>query len=242
MKRNTVTMLRGFSEVFEQKLVPAFTLAEVLITLGIIGVVAAMTLPSVISSYKQKEAVSRLKKFYSTMQQAIMLSEIDNAEVMYWNKEEEYKGDDSAENQLANAQASYNYFMTYIGPYLKYLSVDKAEEVEEGEEMKNYELRIIMLDGSIVYFHNGNCIDMTIDINGNKNPNKSGYDRFTFLLCKEPYQKSHCGNNKHWCSYIPVKAPTREKAFQMCKTTAAYCSTLLLYDNWEFKDDYPYKL
>ena len=135
MKRNTVTMLRGFSEVFEQKRVPAFTLAEVLITLGIIGVVAAMTLPSVISSYKQKEAISRLKKFYSTMQQAIMLSEIDNAEVMYWNKEGEHKGDDADENKLANAHASYNYFMSYRGPYLKYLSVDKAEEVEEGEEM-----------------------------------------------------------------------------------------------------------
>ena len=37
-----------------------FTLAEVLITLGIIGVVAAMTLPSVIHNYKKKEASSRL--------------------------------------------------------------------------------------------------------------------------------------------------------------------------------------
>lgn len=40
----------------------AFTLAEVLITLGIIGVVAALTLPSLIQSYREKETVAKLKK------------------------------------------------------------------------------------------------------------------------------------------------------------------------------------
>ncbi len=40
----------------------AFTLAEVLITLGIIGVVAAMTLPSLVGNYKKKVTVTRLKK------------------------------------------------------------------------------------------------------------------------------------------------------------------------------------
>ena len=38
----------------------AFTLAEVLITLGIIGVVAAMTIPSLIQSYKEKQTVVTL--------------------------------------------------------------------------------------------------------------------------------------------------------------------------------------
>ena len=38
-----------------------FTLAEVLITIGIIGIVAAMTLPAVIGNYKKQEVVSRLK-------------------------------------------------------------------------------------------------------------------------------------------------------------------------------------
>lgn len=41
----------------------AFTLAEVLITLGIIGIVAAMTLPTIIQKQYQKEASSRLKNF-----------------------------------------------------------------------------------------------------------------------------------------------------------------------------------
>ena len=39
-----------------------FTLAEVLITLGIIGVVAALTLPSLITNYQKKQIVAQLKK------------------------------------------------------------------------------------------------------------------------------------------------------------------------------------
>lgn len=39
----------------------AFTLAEVLITLGIIGVVAAMTLPTLVQRYKEQETVTRVK-------------------------------------------------------------------------------------------------------------------------------------------------------------------------------------
>ena len=40
----------------------AFTLAEVLVTLGIIGVVAAMTMPSLVQNYKNKQTVAQLKK------------------------------------------------------------------------------------------------------------------------------------------------------------------------------------
>ena len=55
-----------------------FTLAEVLITLGIIGVVAALTIPSLMSKYHRMTVETKLKKFYSTMNQAIKLSEEDN--------------------------------------------------------------------------------------------------------------------------------------------------------------------
>lgn len=49
----------------------AFTLAEVLITLGIIGVVAAMTMPTLINSYKKQETVTKLRKIYSVLSQAV---------------------------------------------------------------------------------------------------------------------------------------------------------------------------
>ncbi len=52
----------------------AFTLAEVLITLGIIGVVAALTLPNLIANHKALQAQSRLKKSLSTLSQALGLA------------------------------------------------------------------------------------------------------------------------------------------------------------------------
>ena len=51
----------------------AFTLAEVLITLGIIGIVAAMTLPALINNYKEQEIITRVKKTYTTIAQALEL-------------------------------------------------------------------------------------------------------------------------------------------------------------------------
>lgn len=63
----------------------AFTLAEVLITLGIIGVVAALTLPSLISRYKKQVIATRLEQFASIWQQAIRMAEIENGETTTWD-------------------------------------------------------------------------------------------------------------------------------------------------------------
>lgn len=53
----------------------AFTLAEVLITLGIIGVVAAMTIPTLIANTRGAQYRSRLKKAISTISQAAKMSQ-----------------------------------------------------------------------------------------------------------------------------------------------------------------------
>ena len=62
----------------------AFTLAEVLITLGIIGVVAAMTLPSLIQNYHEKQRVTQLKKAYSVMQNAFLMAQEEYGDVTDW--------------------------------------------------------------------------------------------------------------------------------------------------------------
>lgn len=54
-------------------------MAEVLITLGIIGVVAAMTIPSINAKYKDKELTTRAKKAYSAISQAVQLYQAKNS-------------------------------------------------------------------------------------------------------------------------------------------------------------------
>ena len=62
----------------------AFTLAEVLITLGIIGVVAAMTIPNLIQKNFEQHAISKLKETQSILAQAFKLSQEEYGEVEGW--------------------------------------------------------------------------------------------------------------------------------------------------------------
>ena len=67
----------------------AFTLAEVLITLGIIGIVAAMTLPTLIGKYKEKVRMEQFKVAYSLLQQMVLKVQADWGycpECYYWLK------------------------------------------------------------------------------------------------------------------------------------------------------------
>ena len=63
----------------------AFTLAEVLITLMIIGIVAALTIPSVISNYQQQEFKTGLKKAVSVLNEAIQTNIAQEGETPYDN-------------------------------------------------------------------------------------------------------------------------------------------------------------
>lgn len=56
-----------------KKFFRAFTLAEVLITLGVIGVVAALAVPNLIQNSQEAQWVAGLQKFNSNLQQAIQL-------------------------------------------------------------------------------------------------------------------------------------------------------------------------
>lgn len=54
-----------------------FTLAEVLITLAIIGVVAALTIPTLMANYQKTQYVAQLKQVYSQLSQNIKLLMVD---------------------------------------------------------------------------------------------------------------------------------------------------------------------
>ncbi|MBQ8458562.1 type II secretion system protein, partial [bacterium] len=53
----------------------AFTLAEVLITLGVIGVVAAMTIPTLMTNIRAAQYRNKFKKTVSTLSQAVRMAQ-----------------------------------------------------------------------------------------------------------------------------------------------------------------------
>ena len=67
----TDTVFLRFTSHFSLNCKVAFTLAEVLITLGIIGIVASMTLPTIINNYRVKVLEHQFRKADSIIQQAI---------------------------------------------------------------------------------------------------------------------------------------------------------------------------
>lgn len=75
----------------------AFTLAEVLITLGIIGVVAALTMPALITKYDEMVMVNKLKRTYSELANAI---ELRKAELGTDSYADQFNPDLSAAEQL----------------------------------------------------------------------------------------------------------------------------------------------
>ena len=240
---------QGFTSSFKNsvRLNSGFTLAEVLITLGIIGVVAAMTMPSVIQNYKKKEASSRLKKFVSTMEQAVLFAEKDNGtRAFQWMDIDDY-ADDISENPQLEHDLNFAYWNQYFAPYVKSIKVENGVYVESPDENnKGKNTKIYFADGSTLSLRLGHCLDLYFDINGDKLPNQSGRDIFRFFIAtnksykKEPVSEIY--RNKSFAAvYMPL-FDTREKALQYCKDMAFYCTGLLQYDNWEFKDDYPYKL
>lgn len=71
-----------------------FTLAEVLITLGIIGIVAAMTIPTLMTKFAKSRTETQLKTFYSKINQTVKMSIAENGDPEGWitsNKEYTYE-------------------------------------------------------------------------------------------------------------------------------------------------------
>ena len=210
-----------------------FTLAELLIALAIVGAIAVMSVPTLVSSYRQHVASVRLKKFYLNMKTAIQMSEIKNGRAVNWSKEATVYDDKGKQNNEENNRIGDTFFDTYLAPYLRY----KYKKYEKGNTAYYFN------DGSSFYLWNGACLDIIYDTNGAVDrPNQEGKDRFRFLICLDDNQRKgwHGNSNAVFSTYGPGKAESRAKALSLCKQKPAYCSTLLLYDGWVFKKDYPY--
>lgn len=170
-----------------------FTLAEVLITLGIIGVVAAMTIPNLINNYKAHRLRSQFLKSYSTVQQVLKQMEVDDVSLdisTYKENASFYKAFmkylqapfDCGYAEFIKNSPCYHYIPYGTDNAKPYVSLDGNSTVngnwfDDGQ--------IALQDGTLLLFENpksfANNIWITVDLNGyNNKPNKWGYDLFTF--------------------------------------------------------------
>lgn len=97
----------------------AFTLAEVLITLGIIGVVAAMTLPTLVQKHQEKVTIAKLKKSYSTMQQAYLMAIREKGPIETWGIAISNDNRDSNEGQDLTLYNDKENLLYHLKDYLK---------------------------------------------------------------------------------------------------------------------------
>ena len=238
----------------------AFTLAEVLITLGIIGVVAALTMPNLIANHKKLETSARLKQAYSIVGQALVRAQADYGDISTWGYGGIYG---SASESLSPNDVIPNFVNTYFKPYVKvvddygftspskigyegpFFPISKGKQPSASKasyllSLENGTLLIINIgDACVKKDEEGTCtqrewrnIDFTVDVNGFKRPNTSGKDVFIMALdlTRNSFTMHNYGDG------------TREKYLRNCKTDidSQICGYLIMMDGWEIKDDYPW--
>ena len=217
-----------------------FTLAEVLITLGIIGIVAALTLPTVMSNYKKKVVVTKMKKFYSTMNQAVKLSTVENGDTDYWSIE--------AEILNFNSDAALIWYNKYLKKYFNGAEVEKlngsiAVRLNDGNGFAIYNTSSSIFAAHIVYYSDYKHFKKWVESNNNRVYGKSfdGNNTFLFII-----------RSNRLNTYFDLALEGGEKNRNVLEYSAggtygcaqdfkAYCSALIEYDGWEIKDDYPVK-
>ena len=218
----------------------AFTLAEVLITLGIIGVVAALTLPTLIAHNKKQTTSAKIKKVYSTISQALIRAQVDNEGIENWDYAS--FSNDKVEDRK---NASEKFAEKFLKPYLNAIGYDKNAKFKISNQQFSWP-RIDLADGTQIFVNTGACYDIYVDINGNdKAPNEGGRDIFVFLLCNAN-KGGNQYNQPRFSAYGHSVTASRNTLKSFCASTTEtlhqFCTGLLQCDNWEFKDDYPFRL
>lgn len=178
-----------------------------MVTLGIIGVVSAMTMPVLLGSSKDVELVTGLLKFNSTLSQAVMM----------WRN-------NTGSIDIAGSDADVSMF-DEIAKELKYTAKCVGNECNSAAWLPDYSYDYLGVKGTNVSFgavakHGfGNlcylladgmafCLDInadnycvTVDVNGKKKPNRVGRDIFSFTVGYNGHdvtpEELHCSGNAH---------------------------------------------
>jgi prepilin-type N-terminal cleavage/methylation domain-containing protein len=165
-----------------------FTLAEVLITLGIIGIVATLTMPSLVASYQEKVTVTQLKKFYSMMSQSFSLAVTEHGPIEGWSVTHE----EFANRLLENAKLSKTCGLGAAGCFSKVLSKSGGSYYDT---ITTTQFSAVLLDGTLVGIGGPSdctgvgsvaqvCTSLNVDINGSKPPGTYGIDNFQFYITR----------------------------------------------------------
>ena len=230
----------------------AFTLAEVLITLGIIGVVAAMTMPVLIQNYQKKQTAVKLKATYSLLAQAVQLSEADNGELEYW---------DFSLNSQDFFDKYFSKYLTFINTKVNDDNIDyywlNGEKITGNfKEVVNTSYIGILNNGAKLFYHTaGELYTFTIivDINGEARPNKVGRDVFHFSLSAKDGLRPWGYNNINYSNDGGQDASSNfgtnldrdiltGNGLYACNKASRgrWCAALIMADGWEIKSDYPW--
>lgn len=230
-----------------------FTLAEVLITLGIIGVVAALTIPSLMANYRKSVVANKLKETYSILKQAERLAMNDDNGPDAWN----FKDDGAYSNSIIEKFIPYLTNITYC----KYNTSKHPKIVTGDGQMSIYTMwvqkSICIPNGAMIfassYGSNGRVsgINIYVDINGDALPNVFGKDVF------EMYIQNPSLNDRYYATYCPAELSLcprsgvgkrftgdRQELLKMCATQGGNsgsnsCGVIIKDSGWAIPSDYP---
>ena len=176
----------------------AFTLAEVLITLGIIGIVAAITIPTLSQKLYEKRTVTQLRAVQSILAQAIKAAEAEDGEVEGWGLKQDRSKEDAeliAEKLRKHMKVAHdcgtepdtNGFC-FPNTTFTYLNGNKSPNYAN----RDYYYKIVLNNGASIFIqsypdntdNDEGYLNFNVDINGPKPPNTVGKDLFDFNYSK----------------------------------------------------------
>ena len=221
------------------QLYKAFTLAEVLITIGVIGVVASLTIPTLINNYQKPQMVTQLKKVYTTLSQAKKIAEIDNGSSENW------------EFEIPSNGGNEKFVNKYLAPYIRIIkdcgtttTGECAFSTNEGALSDKF-YRFYLEDGTLIALivwvgADYGYATLRIDINGKQKPNTYGKDIFKFIFWGYDNSRSTASLIKG--KLLPEYFDRPEEINVSCAVggNRYACAAKIMFDGWQIKDDYPW--
>ncbi len=162
---------------------PAFTLAETLITLGIIGVVAALTITPLVQKYQEKTWLSQFKKVYNTISNAYARAYEEYGIANDWGI-----ADENGEEKVFNILSQYLEVVPYTPPNKRKcadLDNNNGGSSEQHCYTSESDYQFALKDGALVAIKHDSDVKapmLLVDTNGLKGPNTLGKDIFFLYL------------------------------------------------------------